>query len=150
MGAWGYNAFENDAAADWLAALKQSDIVSFTEDALQAALPSPLALMQRQAGKQPEVYLDANVACVALVAAEVVAAWGGKPHAAMPDDLSSALTRSAAEYDTELAALAQMAVKGIAEDSELRDLWEETDDFGAWLQDLRDLESRLMARGSAE
>lgn len=145
MGAWGCNAFENDTAADWLADLPQDGIGRHVEDALQAALPSPLALMQKLAGKPVEEYLDADVACNALVAAELVAAWNGNAHAALPDAVKALLKDQAAGFNRDLAELARMAVARIGQASELRELWEETDEFSVWQQELAHLLRRLEA-----
>ncbi|HEU4566145.1 MAG TPA: DUF4259 domain-containing protein, partial [Gemmatimonadaceae bacterium] len=43
----------------------------------------------------------------------------------------------------ELVALARRAVERIAAESELRDLWAESDDFEAWEASVADLRARL-------
>ena len=47
------------------------------------------------------------------------------------------------EVDDDLLALAQAALHRIGSDSELKELWEETDDFDAWSATLTDLKKRL-------
>jgi Domain of unknown function (DUF4259) len=96
------------------------------------------------AGKDPDDYLDADVACTALVAAEVVAAWRGKPHAEISGEAIRFIARHAGAFTPDYADLALMAVRRIGEQSELRDLWEESDDFAEWTQELKALEVRLM------
>lgn len=146
MGAWGCNAFENDTVADWLAELPASDLPADVEDALQAALPSPLALMQRLSGKQTIEYLDADVACIALAAAELVAASRRHGHPGMPDSALALLRNPAASLGEDHAELARLAVKRIQENSELRDLWEESDSFDEWLAEMQSLLQRLDER----
>lgn len=66
MGAWGHGSFDNDAASDWLGDLAEGDVslVGETLDAVGAA--------------EKDEYIDADDACNALAAAELVAAALGK------------------------------------------------------------------------
>src|SRR5215472_6207325 len=70
MGTWGFGPFDNDAAADWLSELVEVGDVDFLLDALTVVR-----------GRSDRT-VDASQRAVA--AAEVIAAIGGKPCAALP------------------------------------------------------------------
>jgi len=61
MGAWGAGNFENDAALDWVWDLRESTGLEMVENAIADVL---------NCGD----YLDADVGCIGLAAAEVVLA----------------------------------------------------------------------------
>ncbi len=42
-----------------------------------------------------------------------------------------------------LKSLAKRAIKKIKKDSELKELWEESEDYKGWLNTITDLESRI-------
>src|SRR5947209_19498458 len=67
MGAWGVLAFDNDTANDWAYDLESADDLSLVQGALDK-------VERLGAG-----YLDADVACEALAACEVVARLKGRP-----------------------------------------------------------------------
>lgn len=123
MGAWDVTAFGNDDAADWAAELTNA------HDPLEC-LHTTLSL-----GKDHE-YLEAPDACQMIAAAAVVAAARGTAVTGMPPDLSYWVgSRQAAIKPLNLAALVAVErVKGA--DSELQDLWAETDNYIAWCADV--------------
>lgn len=123
MGTWSYEPLSNDTAADWLETLLAADDLGPIESALDAVLA---------AGHE---YLDADLASEAVAAVEVLArlAGGGTPH----DDDTSELDRWVAAHvrlpDTPLHDKAALAIDRVLGDaSELRDLWDETEDADAW------------------
>ncbi|MEL7536209.1 MAG: DUF4259 domain-containing protein [Pseudomonadota bacterium] len=131
MGAWGVGHFENDDAQDWAEDLNQADSLDAVEEAIEAV----------EAGGD---YLEAPDACVGLAAAEVVAATLGNPADDLPDPIATAVARLEDPADEDLVARARAAVERvIGEDSELRELWEESDDFDAWESTIQDLLARL-------
>ncbi len=128
MGAWGTGNFENDDAMDWVAELETSPDTQLLSSAFNAVTSGGIP--------------DSPVACVALAAAEVVAALRGKPDADLPEEVQNWVTGKP-EASTGLAESASTAVSRILESSELRQLWEETDDFEEWCKVLTDLKVRL-------
>jgi Domain of unknown function (DUF4259) len=134
MGAWGAGSFDNDDAVDWVGDLGRSADGRLIRAALDAV------------GRlDPADYLEAPDASVAVAAAEVVAALRGRPAADLPQEVTTwvqAHGRSGVADD--LRAAARAAVARVEASSELRDLWDETDDAGAaWRQQLGDLLARL-------
>ncbi|SDY66898.1 DUF4259 domain-containing protein [Hymenobacter psychrophilus] len=130
MGAWGYYNFDNDTAADFAEDFKAEPSAGVLELALAATVDS-------------EDYLDADVANEALAAAEIVAAILGKPARNFPADLLGIIPRLDLSHIEPLRKPAQQAVRAVlGSDSELRELWEDSDEFENW----EDLQRQLLKR----
>jgi hypothetical protein len=129
MGAWGEGSFENDDAADWVYELEQMEGME------------GVAAVLEKAGEGG--YLESPDACIALAAAEAVAAALGEPSATLPPEVAAWAEGHRDSVDRELAVLALTVVDRIGADSELKELWEETDDFEPWKTTLTDLRQRL-------
>ena len=130
MGAWGHRSFENDDALDWVFELGESSdfsVISAAFDALFA---------------EQEDYLDAYYCTRALAAAEVVAALKGKPAGSLPDEVTAWL-KGKTQPDDALTASAVKAVDAAVTDSELKELWEESEEFAVWQSDVQGLLERL-------
>lgn len=119
MGAWDVGPFDNDTAADWCGGLNE-------------AAPERRAVLIRDAltrvAEYGDDYLESNEAEKAIAAAAVVASQlpGGTaidtPYA--PDFL---LEGGNVEVDDEVPAIAVRALdRVVQEDSEWRELWEES------------------------
>ena len=130
MGAWGTGHFENDDAGDWVWEL---------EDA-RSLEPVAAAIAAVEAATD---YLEAPDATIALAAAETIAAAIGKPAPDLPDAVAAVVAVLPHPPDPDLIARARAAVERIASDSELRELWEETEDFAEWQSRISDLIQRL-------
>ncbi|MGC4014232.1 MAG: DUF4259 domain-containing protein [Luteolibacter sp.] len=130
MGAWGIGAFENDDAADWLCDLEESSNGALIEAALQLN----------------DAYLDAPGCVVAIAAAEVVAALLGRPMAKLPRKAVAWVGRNQGLDGVALVPLCVAAIRRIRNDSELKDLWEESSEMSNWEATLDDLVSRLTSR----
>lgn len=130
MGAWDAGNFDNDDAMDWLAELEAEGLAA-VDGALQSVL----------AGAND--YLEAPTCCAGLAAAEVVAALRGKPVGRPPEALTAWVVRHAARPSAELTASARAAVEAILARSELRELWQESDEFEEWTSAVGDLARRL-------
>ena len=76
MGAWGTGNFENDTALDWVWDLKTATNLKLIEQAVSDALGA-------------SDFLDADLGCTCLAAAEVVAALRGNPGEGLPEDVSA-------------------------------------------------------------
>lgn len=138
MGAWGYGSFENDDALDWVYTLQESQGFSLIIQASDAILSS--------SGD----YLDASDCANALAAAETVAALAGRPAKALPEEVihwveeqKAGLFQTRQLVDEQLISKAKRAVHAVLSDSELKELWEETDGFEDWEAVVADLLERL-------
>lgn len=131
MGAWGVDSFANDDALDWVAELEERGL-----PAVDAALGGVLEL--------EDEYLEAPAACAAIAAAEVVAALAGHPATTLPPEVTEWVAAHRGGFQPELVALARRAVERIVAESELRELWAESEELGAWEVSVADLRSRLV------
>ena len=140
MGTWDFGPFDNDNAADWCGDLDDAEPgqrVGMIRDALNETL-------------HEGEYLDSDFATTAIAAAAVVASQvpGGEPITSSyaPHFLT---TGGTLDIPADLPALALRALDRVAaEDSEWRDLWEDSlPNALATLQPIRDaLESAAAAR----
>ena len=132
MGAWGHGSFENDTALDWLA-----DFEGEGADTVLVAL-------EDVAKADVDEDIDADRACVALAAAEIVAALKAGHEGRLNEEARTALATYRDDIDVAaLGPVAARAVARIAQASELKELWEETEDFDAWSGDLDALLDQL-------
>jgi hypothetical protein len=130
MGAWGLQAFENDDALEWVAKLPRAEDSSVCTRAF-ARIPK-----DRKEG------VSAPNACQALAAAEAVAAALGARTSAVPDEVT-AWVEDHRGVSPAVVKEARRVVRRILADSELKNLWQDTDDFQAWQATVHDLLQRL-------
>jgi Domain of unknown function (DUF4259) len=133
VGAWGYGPFENDDALDWVAELGACDDAGFPARALRD--------LDLRAG------LGRREGCAGIAAAEAVAASRGRPFKPLPEQVQEWLAATGARADTRTGDLALRVIDAIGsgDDSELRLLWDEEPDGGAWHEAVDDLRQRLQA-----
>ncbi len=134
MGAWGIGNFDNDTAADWAFQLEESEDLTLVKETIDQVLNGE------------EDYLDADLACEALAAIEVVARlqgnWGEKSTYSEPVD--NWVEGHNFVVPPELIKNSCKAIDRIlAENSELKELWKESDDYGAWKELLKNLKKRV-------
>lgn len=129
MGAWGFQAFENDDALDWLVELEAGG-AEVVRQGLNAVADG---------------YINAPDGSVAVAAAEITAAAQGTPHGDLPEDVAAWVTAHGAELTAEDAQLALEVVERVAgEESELAELWYEAEE-PEWKEPLDNLSERLRA-----
>jgi hypothetical protein len=136
MGTWSVEPFGNDDAADWAYELEDAKDLSPIEEAMDAVLAAG------------DAYLEAPEASVALAAIEVLARLGGNPGEknSYTETVDKWVAGVQLKPPVELIDKAQAAIARIlAEDSELMELWQESDEFNAWLASLDDLRVRVGA-----
>lgn len=133
MGAWGAGSFENDDAGDWA--------WSFEEEGL-AVIESAFGALQG-AG-----YLEGSDGSVGVAAAETVAAALGQPGNGYTEEFEAAVKRHAGAVrgrpgiaDAALQTLDRVT----GPDSELAELWAESDSETEWQASIADLRRRLTA-----
>lgn len=135
MGSWGYGIFENDDVLDWKAELLETKGLDFIELTLDNVIKAD--------------YIEADLSSNGLGAIEIVAALQGKPGVEIRnkniyvEGLDGWIKLYAGQGESLIEA-AKIAVKRIKTDSELKELWEDSDEFAEWLKVVRELESRLL------
>lgn len=122
MGTWSHEPFGNDTANDWAYELEACTDFALVEAALKRVADG--------AG-----YLDADEAVEAVAAAEVLAKARGRGTQAdaYTKKIDAWLASITATPSPALSALAQRALaRVLAPESELRELWEDSDEFEPW------------------
>jgi hypothetical protein len=134
MGAWGHLNFENDTALDLVYEIEEKGA-----DRIKTAIE---AINSRE----EDAFLDSDLCAEALAAIEYIAAVKDKQSEDFPEDAEEWLTP--ANKDSLLAirnliAISKQAIDRIQNNSELKDLWEETGDFEKWTKVLEGLVTRI-------
>jgi hypothetical protein len=174
MGAWGAGSFENDTALDFLASIAEArdgvgtdanpgrvGLVIGPIAVVDAASTDPDAMPDGEDDDDEAGYLDASLACDAIVAAEVIAAIHGKPHPELEPDggddreASGAVVgawacgparKNADLMSGQLRELARSAMIKIRDGGELQELWHDVDGDepgSPWVEAMNDLIERL-------
>lgn len=136
MSSWTLDAFDNPTARDWVPEVVTTSDFSLLEEALDLVVDSA------------DGYLEKADAERAMVAMETIAAALSHPCTAFTDQpaLVQWLARVHQDVDADLIRLARRAlIRIVGEDSELREYWEDTDKFDAWLAEVYELRERLAA-----
>jgi hypothetical protein len=136
MGTWAPDAFGNDYAQDWASDLHETSNMDAVEDTLDTALEAP------------DGELEAPFAAEALVAVEVLARLQGKGGARTRDSTTVDewvdARKPKAKPRADLAAKAVRVIERVlAEQSELRQLWEESEHYEEWRASVEDLRARV-------
>ncbi|MBD8898986.1 DUF4259 domain-containing protein [Rhodanobacter sp. DHG33] len=135
MGTWALHSFANDDAGDLIGNLVEGADLSPVKDAIER--------VQDTAG-----YLEAPEAQQGIAACEVVALVLGHASAASQseEELTAWVTRVKPCVDVAVVTQAvQVIDRVLAPDSELRELWEESDEFNDWRAEVGALRARLQA-----
>ncbi|MGC4017387.1 MAG: DUF4259 domain-containing protein [Luteolibacter sp.] len=130
MGAWGTGCFENDDAMDWIWDLDDAEDTTLLKDIFSGCIES-------------KDYLESTDGSIVIAAAGVVAALNDQPDDELPDGVTAYVEKIGSEPSADLLALAAKAVKKVAGDSELKELWEEEDNLDGWLKAIGSLQKRL-------
>ena len=129
MGAWGTGYFENDDAAEFVAELEEEGL-----DAVESAL------------LVDDDYVEAADAARAIAASVVILAMAGTTFKDLPEEVEAWLEENAEKPKPWLLERAQVALKAVHEDSELRDHYADRDDFDRWDKRMAKLRERIDAR----
>ena len=130
MGAWGVGNFENDDALDWGSELEGAEDSSALEETLRVVT------------EHGDAYLESPDACRAMAAAEVVAALSHASSPDMPEEVAQWISQRHLD-GSNLAQLALSALQRIKTNSELKELWDDSDSKTEWYQVISQLEARL-------
>jgi hypothetical protein len=131
MGAWNYKSFDNDDAMDWVYELEKSE-----GDVL-------LLSTMEQIINEPENLNDATICSCVVAAAEVIAACKGSPVTELPVPVQDWVANNFLENVDNLSEMAVETLTMIVSSSELKELWEESDNYTDWLNILNKLIKRL-------
>jgi hypothetical protein len=129
--AWGAGIFQDDLATDFANEIAQSEDLAVVRRAFTQA-------------SQAKGHLLYEFAVHALIAAEVLAALGGRPTAALPPELQQWVAGKAGrDIPESLWIQSRAAVERVKDDSEISELWARSDDFARWIGKVDDLLGRL-------
>jgi Domain of unknown function (DUF4259) len=131
MGAWGAGSFENDDASDWLA--------DFCDAPNKQSIVDALATVADMGAAD---YLEAPDCSIGIAAAEIVAAQKGAPSPNLTGETKNCVTKLN-PVDTNLPSLALTVLERIKSNSELKELWDESETPSEWYASISDLEARL-------
>ncbi|MBJ8440198.1 DUF4259 domain-containing protein [Acinetobacter junii] len=134
MGTWSHESFGNDTANDWAYELEDATDFSVIEAALQVALD------------EGDEYLDADLAMEAIAAIEVIAKRLGKGTQSdvYTEKVDQWLETISEQPSDDLLSLAKRVLERIvADDSELKELWLESDEYELWLGNIQQLKDAL-------
>jgi len=134
MGTWAIDAFGNDDACDWTYELEKVNDLSLVEAALDVVINSG------------EEGVESSEATEAIAAIEVIARlqgnWGKR--SAYSERLDKWVENNKIQPSTDLVQKAHLAIACILSDnSELNELWQETEDYEDWLASITDLKNRV-------
>ena len=131
MGTWATGSFGNDSAGDWAIDLLENPTFEFFRETLEASIEEPYDSM-----------LNEN----AIAAAEVLCMLDGfvpADYDQVSHNLGPAISKLKEQsMPSDLKRLALQSVESIEEDSELKELWEENEE---WKSEIQDLKQRLKA-----
>lgn len=129
MGAWGIKTFENDDACDWIYELEKT---------------SDLALLESTLETSRDKYLEGPDGCAILAAVEVILALQGNSREDLPEDAAKWVSAHQSLHAAALNTAAVAALdKVVSNDSELNELWQETDDYQNWKNDVLDIKTAI-------
>ena len=134
METWSHESFGNDTANDWAYELEDATDFSVIEAALQVALD------------EGDEYLDADLAMEAIAAVEVIAKRLGKGTQSdvYTEKVDQWLETISEQPSDDLLSLAKRVLERIvADDSELKELWLESDEYELWLGNIQQLNDAL-------
>ena len=132
MGAWGADSFENDDAADWLG--------DFCDKPDKTFIVSALSQISEMSADD---YLEASDCCAGIAAAEIMAALKGSPNSNLSDEAKSCVSQLKFTVDQNLTILAVNAMERIRTNSELKELWDESESPDEWYDAMGNLIERL-------
>ena len=132
MGSWDVSSFGNDGASDWLDELLHAKGADRIFRALLAA-----------GNIKAQDYLQVPECECAIAAAELVAAGAGRPSPTLPPKASQWLQERSFTAGAEIVDLALRVVERVAKNSELKEVWDDTDSAQEWYGIIEDLQTRL-------
>lgn len=134
MGTWSHEPFGNATANDWAYDLEETKDLALITRVFDGVL------------ELGDEYLEADQACEAVAAAEVLAKILGRGTQTdtYTEKVDEWLQTISEQPSADLLNKAKQVLRRVlAEDSELKELWEESDDAEAWRDNIQTLIARL-------
>lgn len=138
MGAWGYKNFENDTALDFLEDISETKNKRMIYKIFDETMD--------ESG-----FLEATTCSEALAAAEMICLITEGDLEVLPTSVIDwykngvGLFKKKVNFSSAELKKAACVVEKIISDSELKDLWSESDDFSEWKQVNEELVNRLLS-----
>jgi hypothetical protein len=135
MGTWAHDTFDNDTACDWAFGLEDVSDLSYVMGALARVL---------ETGAD---YLEADLACEALAACEVIARLKGNSGVrnAYTDPVDSWVNAHPLPVSSPMAAQAAAVIdRVLSPPSELLELWKDGKDPDQWHNAVSSLRARVV------
>jgi len=132
MGDWDVGAFDNDTAKEWLIELMSGESTS----AILRAIVNVAKLPAND-------FLQAPECEVAVAACELVVAARGKPSSQLPTDAADWISQRKFVAGKEVVAMALKTLRRIEDNSELKEVWADTNSASDWKRSISDLKRRL-------
>lgn len=131
MAAWGTKTFEEDTANDWIQELIDSD------DAREFIVDS----LSTDPG-----YIEADQGSTILAAGETLIALLDEPRAGVPGELVDWCGNNECDDVSDLPEVASAAIeKVLGDESELNELWSESEDFDEWKENVESMREVLVS-----
>lgn len=144
MGAWGFGDFENDSALDWAEELiEDENKIEFIESTLKKALSLKTNSLFKKLINNKEKQIEEPLGSEILAASEIIAALNNNPSNDLPDFVTEWINSNRFNNLTSLKLLALEAINIVKTKSELKELWNESEDLSNWLKIICELEERL-------
>ena len=131
MGTWGVKSFDNDTALDWVYDLQLSKDDELVRESLHKIINSS------------NDFFDADTCCCAIAAAEIIVVFKGNHCPDLPEEVNLWIKNNDLNDVEDLAEMAVNAIEKIKANSEIKELWEDSDDYSEWLDSINDLIERL-------
>ncbi|MEL7436045.1 MAG: DUF4259 domain-containing protein [Chloroflexota bacterium] len=135
MGAWDIGNFDNDDALDFVIEIEEANSLIPIYDLA--------VVINTNRADDSEYYIEVDACGQMLAGGEIVARLSGFPVDNLPPSVEALKDNEALTVDTSKVASIISAVQHILAESELSELWEETDEFEAWQSVVNDLLLRL-------
>ncbi|HEX5470904.1 MAG TPA: DUF4259 domain-containing protein [Lacipirellulaceae bacterium] len=135
MGAWDVSSFGNDTACDWAWELKESSDLSVVEETIDRVFDTA-----------EDGYIEAPTGEEAIAACETIARLKGRfgIRNSYTKDVDKWIAAHPLQPSPEMVEKANNALDLIMSDnSELRQLYEESDSFAEWQASVSDLRQRM-------
>lgn len=136
MGAWGHLNFENDTALDFVEELAENEKNGI------ARLRSAIDIINTT---EEAAFLDSDLCAEALAAIEFIAAAKGNMAEDFPEDAEEWFQANKTNLLSirNIIAQSKQAIDRIKHNSELKELWEESEELEEWNKVLDDLNTRI-------
>lgn len=129
MAAWGTKTFEEDTANDWIQELIDSE--------------DPREFLVESLSIDPG-FIEADQAAAILAAGETLIALLDEPRVGVPGELVDWVGDNECEDVSDLPEIAVTSVaKVLGDESELRDIWSESEEFEEWQENVEQMREVL-------